>query len=67
MINWPSQVKKKAFENTQNVKIQIILCMHKVSSRPLLCMDAQADLGLHCLHMPQDTFSHGMAQIQLVP
>ena len=27
------------------------------------CMDAQADLGLNCSHMPEDTFSHGLAHI----
>ena len=27
------------------------------------CRFAQLDLGLHCLHMPEDTFSHGMAHI----
>ena len=26
--------------------------------------DAQADLGLHCPHMPEDTFSLGAAQIK---
>ena len=26
-------------------------------------MDAQADLGLHCLHMPKDKFSHGAAHM----
>ena len=25
--------------------------------------DAQADLGLRCPHMPEDTFSHGIAQL----
>ena len=25
--------------------------------------DAQADLGLHCLHMPKDTFPHAMTHI----
>ena len=23
------------------------------------CLDVQADLGLHCPHMPEDTFLHG--------
>ena len=27
------------------------------------CADAQADLGLHCPHMPEDTFSLGAAHI----
>ena len=27
------------------------------------CADAQADLGLRCPHMPEDTFSHGAAHI----
>ena len=27
------------------------------------CANAQADLGLHCLHMPKDRFSHDTAQI----
>ena len=27
------------------------------------CADAQADLGLRCPHMPEDTFSHGPARI----
>ena len=27
------------------------------------CSDAQADLGLHYPHMPEDTFSHGMAHL----
>ena len=27
--------------------------------------DAQSDLGLHCTHMPEDKFWHGMAQILL--
>ena len=26
------------------------------------CVDAQADLGHRCQHMPKDRFSHGMAQ-----
>ena len=26
------------------------------------CADEQADLGLRCLHMPKDTFSHGAVQ-----
>ena len=29
------------------------------------CTDAQADLGLCCLHMPEDVFSHGAAHIDL--
>ena len=28
-------------------------------------MDAQADLALHYLHMPKDTFLHDTAQIML--
>ena len=28
------------------------------------CTDVQADLGLCCLHIPKDTFSHGMAQMK---
>ena len=28
--------------------------------------DAQADLGLHCLHMPEDKFSHRTAQLILL-
>ena len=27
------------------------------------CMDEQADQGLCCLHMPEDIFSHGAAQL----
>ena len=27
------------------------------------CMDAQSDLGFHCPHMLEDTFSHGAAHI----
>ena len=27
------------------------------------CVDAQADLGLRCLHMPENTFSLGAAQV----
>ena len=27
------------------------------------CADAQADLGLHCPHMPKDTFSFGAAYL----
>ena len=27
------------------------------------CASAQSDLGLCCPHMPEDTFSHGAAQI----
>ena len=27
------------------------------------CADAQAYLGLRCLHMPEDTFSHGTAHV----
>ena len=27
------------------------------------CADAQADLGPRCLHMLEDTFSHGAAQL----
>ena len=35
-------------------------------ARPLLdCADAQADLGLCCPHMLEDTFSHGAAHIIL--
>ena len=29
-------------------------------------MDAQSDHGLHCLHMPEDTHSHGSAQMTLI-
>ena len=29
------------------------------------CMDLQADLGLHCPHIPKDTFSHDTAQIRI--
>ena len=28
------------------------------------CADAQSDLGLHCLQMPEDTFSYGAAQVR---
>ena len=28
-------------------------------------MDAQADLGLHCPHMPKDSFLHGADQMIL--
>ena len=28
------------------------------------CADAQADLGLRCPHMPEDTVSHGVAQMK---
>ena len=31
------------------------------------CMDAQADLGLCCPHIPQDTFSHGAAHMAMFP
>ena len=31
----------------------------------ILLADAQADLGLHCPHMPEDTFSHGAANLEL--
>ena len=27
------------------------------------CTDVQADLGLHCPHMPENTFSHGAAYL----
>ena len=27
------------------------------------CANAQVDLGLRCPYMPEDTFSHGMAQM----
>ena len=30
------------------------------------CTDGQADLGLHCLHMPKDMFLHGAAQKVMV-
>ena len=30
------------------------------------CADARADLGLHCLHMPEDTFSLGVAHLDNV-
>ena len=29
------------------------------------CASAQSDQGLRCPHMPEDTFSHGIAQIML--
>ena len=79
--------RKSVLEHIQDVQIQIILHMHKVSSRPLLsihtfcsiqsfyqqtgralsdCMDTQADLGLRCLHMPEDMFSHGAAHVFIV-
>ena len=29
------------------------------------CANAQSDLGLRCPHMPEDTFSHGAAKINL--
>ena len=36
------------------------LCFYKLTANVLIrCVDAQADLGLRCLHMPEDTFSHG--------
>ena len=113
-------MRKRAFEHAQNVQIQIILRMRKVSSGTLLSIsqlafyvnqhravigpsatltgrwrpdidlrrmltglihsvvsnysvcgqqrpwsdyvDAQAYLGLRCPYMPEDTFSHGVAQ-----
>ena len=30
------------------------------------CTNAQADLGFRCPHMPEDTFSHGAAHIELI-
>ena len=32
-------MQKNAFEHEQNCQIQIILCMYKVSSRPLFSID----------------------------
>ena len=29
------------------------------------CADAQAGLGLRCPHMPEDTLSHGVAQVKI--
>ena len=33
------------------------------SEGPDQTVDAQASLGLHCLHMLEDMFSHGTAQL----
>ena len=33
------------------------------SEVPNHCADAQTDLGLHCPHMLEDTFSHGVTQM----
>ena len=30
-------------------------------------MDGQADLGIHCKHMPEDPFSHGTVQNEFNP
>ena len=55
--------------------------MHNISSGPLLSVHTsvvsngsvsspdqttQADLGLHCPHMPEDTFLHGTAHLYCV-
>ena len=33
------------------------------SECPDHCANALANLGLRCLHIPEDTFLHGMAQL----
>ena len=33
------------------------------SGNPDQTVDTQADLGLHCPNMPENTFSHGVVQI----
>ena len=30
------------------------------------CVDAKADLGLHCLHMPEDKFLHAMTHLMML-
>ena len=57
--------RKSAFEHVQNVQIQIILHMRKISTGRLLSIQAffsiqyfckRTDQGLHFPHLPENTF-----------
>ena len=48
-INGPRQAKKSDFEHAQNVQIQIILHMSKISTRPLLSIHTFCSIQRLCL------------------
>ena len=71
--NWPALSEKSVFEHAQNVRIQIILRLRKVSFGHCLSIDsfewliqwrpkidyahAQADKGIRCPHIHKDVFA----------
>ena len=63
-----SQACSKSHPDICSSLIDFIMSNDSVSrqQRPWSdCADAQADLGVRCLHMPDDTFLHGVGHIFL--